>query len=125
MKIFEQIINARLRKIIIITPNQCGFIKGKGMMDTIHALWLLLEKHHEKNKPVHMAFLNLEKCLTVCHMSLYGTLFDRIMSLRNMSVGPNTLPQHHQCGLMHCRNIAAIHDQGQCTSRIGSVTLAY
>uniref|UniRef100_A0A914X4N9 Reverse transcriptase domain-containing protein n=1 Tax=Plectus sambesii TaxID=2011161 RepID=A0A914X4N9_9BILA len=61
MKIFERIIDARLRKIISITPNQCGFVKGSGTTDAIHAARLLLEKHREKTKPVHMAFLDLEK----------------------------------------------------------------
>jgi Reverse transcriptase (RNA-dependent DNA polymerase)/Endonuclease/Exonuclease/phosphatase family len=61
MKIFERIIDARIRNIVTITPNQCGFVKGRGTTDAIHAARLLLEKHREKNKTVHMAFLDLEK----------------------------------------------------------------
>lgn len=61
MKIFKQIINARLRKIVSITPNQCSFVKENVMTDTIHAARLLLEKHSEKTKPDHMPFLDLEK----------------------------------------------------------------
>lgn len=61
MKIFERVIDARLRKIITITPNQCGFVKGSGTTDAIHAVRLLLEKHREKNKTVHVSFLDLEK----------------------------------------------------------------
>lgn len=61
MKIFEQVIDARLAEIVSIIPNQCGFVKGSGTTDTIHATQLLLEKHSEKTKPIHVAFLDLEK----------------------------------------------------------------
>ncbi|KAG8135262.1 hypothetical protein E2320_008298, partial [Naja naja] len=42
MKIFEWVINIRLHKIVSITPNQCGFLKGSRTMDSIHAAQLLL-----------------------------------------------------------------------------------
>ncbi|MGL4932411.1 MAG: RNA-directed DNA polymerase, partial [Aeromonas sp.] len=61
MKIFERVIDTRLRKIISISPNQCGFVRGRGTTDAIYAVRLLLERHREKNQPVHMAFLDLEK----------------------------------------------------------------
>lgn len=61
MKIFEWIINARLFRIVSITLNQCGSVKGSRRMDTIHAAQMLLEKHCEKAKCVHMAFVDLEK----------------------------------------------------------------
>jgi hypothetical protein len=44
-----------------LTPNQCGFVKGCGTTDAIHAARLLVERHREKNRPLHMAFLDLEK----------------------------------------------------------------
>uniref|UniRef100_A0A915I213 Reverse transcriptase domain-containing protein n=1 Tax=Romanomermis culicivorax TaxID=13658 RepID=A0A915I213_ROMCU len=34
------------------------------MTDAIHAARLLMEKHREKNKPVYMAFLDLEKAFS-------------------------------------------------------------
>lgn len=61
MKIFESIINSCLRSIGNITPNQCGFVKGNGMIDAIHTARLLIERHREKKKSVHVAFLDLEK----------------------------------------------------------------
>ncbi|VDP41883.1 unnamed protein product [Heligmosomoides polygyrus] len=39
------------------------FRAGCGTVDAIHAARLLLEKHREKQKPVHFAFLDLEKAL--------------------------------------------------------------
>ena len=61
MKIFERVIDARLRSMVEITPNQCGFVKGKSTTDAIHAARLVMERHHEKRKTVHLAFLDLEK----------------------------------------------------------------
>lgn len=61
MKIFERVLDQLLRSIVTITSNQCGFVKGCGTTDAIHAVRLLMEKHREKNNMVHMAFLDLEK----------------------------------------------------------------
>jgi len=61
LKIFERVIDRRLREIVKISENQCGFVKGAGTTDAIHAARLVLEKHREKNNPVHVAFLDLEK----------------------------------------------------------------
>ncbi|VDP07609.1 unnamed protein product [Heligmosomoides polygyrus] len=38
-----------------------GFVSGCGTIDAIHVARLLLEKHCEKQKPVHVAFLDMEK----------------------------------------------------------------
>uniref|UniRef100_A0A914WD71 Reverse transcriptase domain-containing protein n=1 Tax=Plectus sambesii TaxID=2011161 RepID=A0A914WD71_9BILA len=61
MKIFERVIDARLRAIVKISTNQCGFVKGAGTTDAIHAARLLIERHREKNQKIHIAFLDLEK----------------------------------------------------------------
>ncbi|KAL7837306.1 hypothetical protein SRHO_G00270170 [Serrasalmus rhombeus] len=45
MKIFERVLDKRIRQVVTITPNQCGFVKGRGTTDTIHAVRLLMEKH--------------------------------------------------------------------------------
>lgn len=88
-KIFEQIFDTRLRKIVSITPNQYGFVKGSETMDAIHATQLLLEKHCEKTKPVHMAFLDLEKASTTSHTNSFGTPYDPTMSQKSTSSGFN------------------------------------
>ncbi|VDP50919.1 unnamed protein product [Heligmosomoides polygyrus] len=61
MKIFERILDSRIREIVKLSHNQCGFVAGCGTIDAIHAARLLVEKHREKQKPVHTAFLDLEK----------------------------------------------------------------
>ncbi|KAK6755903.1 hypothetical protein RB195_014349 [Necator americanus] len=66
MKIFERVLEALLRKIVSVSLNQCGFVKDCSTIDAIHAVRILLEKHRgkkrrEKNRSVHLAFLDLEK----------------------------------------------------------------
>ncbi|EYC10880.1 hypothetical protein Y032_0053g2350 [Ancylostoma ceylanicum] len=61
MKIFERILDSRLRDIVEVSRNQCGFVKKCSTTDAIHAVRLLTEKHREKKKTVHLAFLDLEK----------------------------------------------------------------
>ncbi|VDP57400.1 unnamed protein product [Heligmosomoides polygyrus] len=57
MKIFER----RIREIVRLSDNQCCFVSGYGTIDAIHAARLLVEKHREEQKPVNIAFLDLEK----------------------------------------------------------------
>ncbi|VDP22515.1 unnamed protein product [Heligmosomoides polygyrus] len=59
MKIFERIVDGRIRDIVQFSSNHCGFVAGCGTVDATARL--LLEKHREKQKPVHIAFLELEK----------------------------------------------------------------
>ncbi|KAK6763040.1 hypothetical protein RB195_023658 [Necator americanus] len=61
MKVFERVLEARLRKIVSVSLNQCGFVKDCSTIDATHAVRILLEKHREKNHSVHLAFLDLEK----------------------------------------------------------------
>src|SRR5699024_2588073 len=63
MKVFERVLDKRIRKVAKITSNQCGFIKNCGTSDAIFALRQLMEKTREKRvqQPLHMAFLDLEK----------------------------------------------------------------
>ncbi|ETN79198.1 hypothetical protein NECAME_18157 [Necator americanus] len=61
MKVFERVLEARLTKIVSVSLNQCGFVKDCSTIDAIHAVRILLEKHREKDRSVHLAFLDLEK----------------------------------------------------------------
>uniref|UniRef100_A0A914XIS3 Reverse transcriptase domain-containing protein n=1 Tax=Plectus sambesii TaxID=2011161 RepID=A0A914XIS3_9BILA len=61
MKLFERIINARLRDITEIAANQFGFVPGRSTTDAIFALRILTEKFQEKKQQLHLAFLDMEK----------------------------------------------------------------
>ncbi|VDO82785.1 unnamed protein product [Heligmosomoides polygyrus] len=37
MKIFERVVDGRIRDIVQLSSNQCGFVAGCGTVDAIHA----------------------------------------------------------------------------------------
>ncbi|EYC00173.1 hypothetical protein Y032_0117g650 [Ancylostoma ceylanicum] len=47
--------------------NQCGFNAKCGTTNAIHAASLLIGKNREKQKPLHLAFLDLEKAFDGDH----------------------------------------------------------
>uniref|UniRef100_A0A336LYA8 CSON007526 protein n=1 Tax=Culicoides sonorensis TaxID=179676 RepID=A0A336LYA8_CULSO len=61
MKIYERAIGIRLRQLIHLKSNQCGFVQGKSTYDAIQSLRLLTEKHREASKDLYMVFVDLEK----------------------------------------------------------------
>ena len=63
VKLYESVLEARLRRAIEdkLGPWQHEFKKGVGTCDMIFALRQFIEKHWEFNKPLCIAFLDLEK----------------------------------------------------------------
>lgn len=61
LKIWERVINNRLKHIITLTPNQCGFVSGKGTTDAIQTIRIMLEKARSNSENLHMVFIDLEK----------------------------------------------------------------
>ncbi|VDP46708.1 unnamed protein product [Heligmosomoides polygyrus] len=61
MNILERTLDRQIHEIVQLSDNQCGFVAGSGTIDAIHATRLPVEKHREKQRPVHLAFLDLEK----------------------------------------------------------------
>ena len=61
MKLWERIIEARLMEMTKIADNQFGFRPGKSTTEPIFALRMLQQKYREKNKELHVVFVDLEK----------------------------------------------------------------
>ena len=61
MKLWERIIEARIRKEVTIAEQQFGFMPGRSTTDAIFCLRMLLEKWTEGQKAVHCAFIDLKK----------------------------------------------------------------
>ena len=61
MKLWEKIIEVRIRKEVMIAEQQFGFMQEKSTTDAIFCLRMLLEKCNEGQKAVHCAFIDLEK----------------------------------------------------------------
>ena len=61
MKVWERIIEGRLRQETVISEEQFGFMPGRGTTDAIFALRQLMEKCRERQAELHIAFIDLEK----------------------------------------------------------------
>ena len=61
MKMFEKVVEHRLRKLITVNNMQFGFSPGKGTTDAVFIIQQLQEKHIEVHKDVFLTFVDLEK----------------------------------------------------------------
>ena len=61
MKVWERIIETRLRDRVEISKQQYGFMPGKGTTDAMFALRMLMEKYREGQRELHCVFVDLEK----------------------------------------------------------------
>ena len=61
LKLLERILDRRIRQECNIGREQLGFMKGVSTIDGIFSLRQLMEKAREKQKLLHMVFIDLEK----------------------------------------------------------------
>ncbi|KAK3535802.1 hypothetical protein QTP70_021115 [Hemibagrus guttatus] len=61
MKLWERVVEARLRKVVEICEQQYGFMPRKSTTDAIFALRILMEKHRDGQRELHCVFADLEK----------------------------------------------------------------
>ena len=61
MKVLERVVEGLIRQRNEIDEMQCGFMSGRGTTDAIFIVRQLQEKHLAANKPLYMAFVDLEK----------------------------------------------------------------
>ncbi|KAK3522985.1 hypothetical protein QTP86_010494 [Hemibagrus guttatus] len=61
MKLWERVVEARLRKVVEIGEQQYGFMPRKSTIDAIFALRILMEKYRDGQRELHCVFVDLEK----------------------------------------------------------------
>jgi hypothetical protein len=60
MKLWERIIEHRLRGVTNVIENQFGFILGRSTMEAIFLIRQLMKRCREQKKDLHMIFIDLE-----------------------------------------------------------------
>ena len=87
MKLWERVIEHRLREHAKIAKNQFGFMLGRSTMKAILILRRLIESFRVAKKDLHMVFINLEKAYdTVPRDVLWWALKKKAVSLKYMSI---------------------------------------
>ncbi|KAK3562708.1 hypothetical protein QTP86_005608 [Hemibagrus guttatus] len=61
MKVWERVVEARLRKVVEICEQQYGFMPRKRTTDAIFALRIFMEKYRDGQRELHCVFVDLEK----------------------------------------------------------------
>ncbi|XP_070005368.1 uncharacterized protein [Nicotiana sylvestris] len=61
MKVWERVVEVRVRKTTSISDNQFGFRLGRSTTEAIHLIRRLVEQYRDKKKDLHMVFIDLEK----------------------------------------------------------------
>ncbi|KAK3516660.1 hypothetical protein QTP70_021999 [Hemibagrus guttatus] len=61
MKLWERVVEARLRKVVEICEQQYGFMPRKSTTNAIFALRILMEKYRDGQGELHCVFVDLEK----------------------------------------------------------------
>ncbi|GKF45884.1 retrovirus-related pol polyprotein LINE-1, partial [Tanacetum coccineum] len=78
MKLWERVIERRLRRGTRVLENQFGFMSGRSKTEAIYLLRSLMEKYRERQRDLYMAFLDLEKAYDSVQRELvWRTLIDK------------------------------------------------
>ncbi|GJX44892.1 retrovirus-related pol polyprotein LINE-1 [Tanacetum coccineum] len=87
MKLWERVIERRLRRETSVSENQFGFMPGRSSVEAIHLIRSLMEKYRERQRDLHMAFLDLEKAYdSVPRELIWKTLVNKGTSRRYIKV---------------------------------------
>ena len=77
MKIWERVIDRRLREETPTGEEQFGFMPGRGTTDAIFAAWQVIEKHREMQKDMHLVFIDLVKAYRVPRPEVWMCLWEQ------------------------------------------------
>ena len=77
MKLWERVVDARLRNSTKVNENQFGFMPGKSTMEPIFIVRQLMEKYRETKKSMYVVFVDLEKAYDKVPRELLWEVLER------------------------------------------------
>lgn len=60
MRIWERVVEIRVRRDMSIFDNQFGFMPGCSTIEIIHFVRRLIEKYKKRKRDLHMGFIDVE-----------------------------------------------------------------
>nr|GEU46359.1 hypothetical protein [Tanacetum cinerariifolium] len=97
MKLWKRVIEIRLRREARVLENQFDFMSERSTTEEIHLLRSLMKKYRERQRDLHIAFLDLEKAYdSVTRELVWRTLIDKgtprryLRVIRDMYEGAKT-----------------------------------
>jgi hypothetical protein len=70
IKLWERIIEHRLRGVTNVVKNQFGFMSERSTMEGIFLIRQLMKRCREQKKDMHMVFIDLEKAYDKVHRNV-------------------------------------------------------
>lgn len=86
IKLWERVVEARLREEVTICEQQYGFMPRKSTRDALFALRMLMEKYREGQKELHYVFVDLEKAYNRVERGVV-VLYEEVRCVREVCEG--------------------------------------
>ena len=87
MKLWERVIEHRLRQNVTISENQFGFMLGRSTTEAIYLLRQLIERFRERKRNLHKFFIDLEKAYEkVSRKVLWWTLMKKGVPIKYIDI---------------------------------------